>query len=215
MILSGTFLGVLAMLMLSALVDGSTDSKKDIESRDGIVVEKYSRKLDKYLFVYRAIDTVTIYATGDKPSISGTFVSFRPLQWLRYYDSLGKIHKCARYTLPEKNNGPQKQIVHLLGFRYPLFKNMRISFSVERINIGSAYFPPLFPSAVAKDLSMRIRTFPALCHSHVLLGKSENIDLFFSSLASKERKSVWHIQVFVGNILGVLLLWMQLYVIAK
>ncbi|KAI5165857.1 hypothetical protein NEIRO03_0833 [Nematocida sp. AWRm78] len=98
---------------------------EDISLKNDILIEDHTRTIDDYFIVQRCIDTFCIKNIGESV-IKGVFIPENNIQHLSYYDDLGSVHKKIF-----------RNSMFLLGFRYPVKPNERISFSVETIYKGT------------------------------------------------------------------------------
>lgn len=118
-------------------------------SDSGVLVEEYSRTVDRYFFFTRVVDTLTIRNVGQEKDIRGTLVPEVPGQYLRYSDALGRVHTHAR------NYG-----MHILGFRYPVKPSEAISFTVDRLGWWTTPFVPVFPEGLCSSYAEEQTSFP-------------------------------------------------------
>ncbi|KAI5186571.1 hypothetical protein NEHOM01_1557 [Nematocida homosporus] len=133
-----------------------------------VLIKNYTRHVDNYLLFSRVIDTLVIQSKNELGLVRGVATGCFPLQGIRYYDALGKIHKYARY----ENS-------HLFGFRYPLREGDQISFSIERISLTSIEPEPIFPDADSLRLVKRTRVFPWFWQVRQLTSDFQKPNQFF------------------------------------
>ncbi|KAI5174859.1 hypothetical protein NEFER02_0959 [Nematocida sp. LUAm2] len=161
-------------------------------------VEEYIRVIDGYGTFSRVIDTLRVKGKKQGAGCLGTQVSVSGVQKMYYYDEFGSIDKDRKYNRETR----------LIGYRYPVQNNEKISFTVERVGSVWQEKMPLFFWESAGCLREERSSFPFFWKD-VREAHGVSCEKFFSDQRIGEKKRIWNFSsVFVQCVIGILTVYM-------
>ncbi|KAI5180253.1 hypothetical protein NEOKW01_0582 [Nematocida sp. AWRm80] len=135
----------LKRLLLLILILLCTVYSEDIKD---IVIEDHIRTIENYGIFLRVRDKLLIRNTSDN-LFRGCWTTINHPEYIRYYDELGTIHQKSKHDN-----------INLFAFRYPLKKDERVSFTIERLSWNTDLFELPWPEAKRLNYTERVWTIP-------------------------------------------------------